>query len=124
MTPNLQADRTTLGVGGAASPEQIRAAYRRLAAVWHPDCGGDAARFQALTSAFHRLMTATPPRRGLLTELKAAFQKTEAEPIDFDLKDGVFRAHTQPKRRRPVLTTYDANGRQAPPKAGKLSVHA
>ncbi|HEX2701791.1 MAG TPA: hypothetical protein VHM89_16430 [Acidimicrobiales bacterium] len=44
----------------AASPAEVRAAFRRFAAVHHPDHGGTPARFQAGLEAYHRLTG--PPR--------------------------------------------------------------
>lgn len=43
--------RRLLGLSPAATPDDIRAAYRRLAAEMHPDRGGSDARLAALTEA-------------------------------------------------------------------------
>lgn len=45
----------TLGVGKSASPEEIKAAYRKLAMKHHPDRGGDQQTFQKLTEAYETL---------------------------------------------------------------------
>lgn len=45
----------TLGVGKSASPEEIKAAYRKLAMKHHPDRGGDPMQFQKLTEAYETL---------------------------------------------------------------------
>lgn len=45
-----------LGVERAALPHIIKAAYRRLAAVHHPDKGGDQEMFVAITTAYNVLM--------------------------------------------------------------------
>lgn len=50
-TAQLARARRLLRVSATASPEDIRAAYRRLAAETHPDRGGDAAQLAALTEA-------------------------------------------------------------------------
>lgn len=42
----------TLGVDRGASPEDVKQAYRRLAARHHPDRGGDTARFQEIQQAY------------------------------------------------------------------------
>lgn len=45
----------TLGVGKSASPEEIKAAYRKLAMKHHPDRGGDQKKFQSITEAYETL---------------------------------------------------------------------
>lgn len=50
-----------LGVKRTATPERIRQAYRKLALKHHPDRGGDAATFQAVTEA-HEVLS-DPDRR-------------------------------------------------------------
>jgi len=45
-----------LGVDRDAKPAAIKAAYRRLAAVHHPDRGGDQEMFVAITTAYNVLM--------------------------------------------------------------------
>lgn len=45
----------TLGVGKSASPEEIKAAYRKLAMKHHPDRGGDQKKFQTITEAYETL---------------------------------------------------------------------
>lgn len=45
----------TLGVPKGASEEEIKRAYRKLAAKHHPDRGGDTAKFQEIQSAYETL---------------------------------------------------------------------
>lgn len=44
-----------LGVGKNASPEEIKASYRKLASKNHPDRGGDTAAFQEIQAAYDTL---------------------------------------------------------------------
>jgi len=46
---------STLGVDRNSSPEDIKRAYRKMAAQHHPDRGGDTARFQEIQSAYDTL---------------------------------------------------------------------
>jgi hypothetical protein len=50
--------RATLGVGPDATPEQVREAHRRLAALEHPDRGGSHERMVRLNAARDRLLRA------------------------------------------------------------------
>jgi curved DNA-binding protein len=45
----------TLGVDRNASPDQIKSAYRKMAAKHHPDRGGDTASFQSVQAAYETL---------------------------------------------------------------------
>lgn len=46
---------STLGVDRAASPDDIKSAYRKLAMKHHPDRGGDQHQFQKITEAYETL---------------------------------------------------------------------
>lgn len=45
----------TLGVDRNASPDEIKKAYRKMAAIHHPDKGGDTAMFQKVQEAYDNL---------------------------------------------------------------------
>ena len=45
----------TLGINRDASPDEIKRAYRKLAAQHHPDRGGDTAKFQEIQAAYDTL---------------------------------------------------------------------
>ena len=45
----------TLGVAESASPEELKAAFRSLAKLHHPDMGGDQAKFQQINEAYSTL---------------------------------------------------------------------
>lgn len=45
----------TLGVNENANPDEIKQAYRKLAAQHHPDRGGDTAKFQQIQKAYETL---------------------------------------------------------------------
>lgn len=62
-TVELARARRLLRVSPTASAEDIRAAYRRLAADMHPDRGGSTARLAALTEARDLLLARLPEIR-------------------------------------------------------------
>lgn len=64
-----------LGVAPSATPEEIKKAYRKLAAVHHPDRGGDTAKFQELQSAYDIL--SNPDKR-------AAHDNPQPQGFHFD----------------------------------------
>jgi curved DNA-binding protein CbpA len=65
-----------LGVRPSADAAEIKAAYRTLAKVHHPDAGGDGDRFAEITLAYDVLMD--PARRKLYDETG----RIEDEPVD------------------------------------------
>jgi curved DNA-binding protein len=65
----LKHAREVLGVTSAATPAEVRQAFREAAKRAHPDAGGDEGAFRQVVQAFHRLQdplddrfTATPVR--------------------------------------------------------------
>jgi hypothetical protein len=54
----------TLGLGREADLEQVKASYRRLALVHHPDKGGEAAEFQRIKRAYDQALAFLRRRRG------------------------------------------------------------
>ena len=59
-----------LGVAPSATPDEIKKAYRKLAAVHHPDRGGDTAKFQDLQAAYD--IIGDPEKKFIESEKKAA----------------------------------------------------
>jgi DnaJ-domain-containing protein 1 len=47
---------TTLGLSAGATAQDIKAAYRRLAKLHHPDCGGDPEKFKEIQAAYDMAM--------------------------------------------------------------------
>jgi len=70
-----------LEISPDASPEEVRAAYRRLAKRHHPDAGGSPDRFHALREAYTIL--SHPARRRLYDRQRAAARPRTllAEPL-------------------------------------------
>src|SRR5437868_9185977 len=52
-----------LGVGKSASPDEIKKAYRRLAVQYHPDRGGDEAKFREASEAYEVLKDESKRKR-------------------------------------------------------------
>ena len=61
-----------LGVSRAASLDEVRAARRRLAAEFHPDRGGDAARMGEINVAFDAVVADLAGRRPVLGPVPAS----------------------------------------------------
>jgi len=76
---------TTLGVGRDASPEQIKSAYRKMAAKHHPDRGGDTAAFQNIQAAYETL--SDPNKRAQYDQPQPQFHQ---QPGGFHFHSGGF----------------------------------
>jgi hypothetical protein len=80
-----------LGVDIAASPEELRSAYRLAARDHHPDAGGDPVRMRDLNAAWHVL--GDPVRRAAYDrELggsppDGAGEPADPETVDFEMVD-------------------------------------
>jgi curved DNA-binding protein len=76
---------TTLGVGRDANPEQIKSAYRKMAAKHHPDRGGDTAAFQNVQAAYEIL--SDPNKRAQYDQPQPQFHQ---HPGGFQFHSGGF----------------------------------
>ena len=90
-----------LGVTRAATPEEIKKAYRRLASQHHPDKGGDTARFQELEEAYRVL--SDPQKRAAHDNpqpqgFPGGFQ-FHSQPFDFNNIFNMFGAQFQQHQR-------------------------
>lgn len=95
--------RTILGVEKSASKDEIKNAYRRLAAKHHPDKGGDAEKFKEIAAAYDVLQTPEPAadkynRRSFEEAYRDIFGDRASESlysvktfhVDVSLKDAYF----------------------------------
>ena len=84
-----------LGVRRGASPDEVRAAWRRRVLATHPDRGGDEAAFADVSEAY-RVLSGEP----------AAGSRTSGVPVVFVRRSGaVARAARWWRRRRSGRTT-------------------
>lgn len=90
-----------LGVGKDANAEDIKRAYRKLAAKHHPDRGGDTAKFQDIQRAYDTL--SDPDKRSAYDNPRPQFEggfggggfHYGAGPSMHDIFDRMFRQHQQ-----------------------------
>jgi hypothetical protein len=54
--PHVSPDLVVLELKAGATKDDIKSAYRRLARLHHPDCSGDATKFQLIQAAYERAM--------------------------------------------------------------------
>jgi curved DNA-binding protein CbpA len=69
-----------LGVTSGATEAQLKAAYRRLAKVRHPDAGGSDKAFQELQKAYE-LLTAPQPGKGRQRHRESPPSEDDGEPL-------------------------------------------
>ena len=94
----LKHAREVLGVSSAATPAEVRQAFREAAKRAHPDAGGDEGAFRQVVDAFHRLQdplderfTATPIRPRVTPDPDLEISPTlalEGGDIDHRMPDG------------------------------------
>jgi len=65
-----------LGVSKNASPDEIKRAYRRLAQQYHPDKGGDPAKFKEVNEAYQVL--SDPQKRSQYDQFGTTFEQAKA----------------------------------------------
>jgi curved DNA-binding protein len=77
----------TLGVPKGASEDEIKKAYRRLAAKHHPDRGGDTAKFQEIQTAYDTL---TDPQKRAQHDnpFQQGFHRTGPGNFEFHFSNG------------------------------------
>ena len=88
----------TLGIDRAATPDQIKLAYRRLASQHHPDKGGDTAQFQEIQEAYATL--SDDAKRNMYDRGGNANTQFHSSPgFDFDAIFNIFGADLRGQRR-------------------------
>lgn len=92
-----------LGVQRAATPDEIKRAYRKLASQHHPDKGGDTAKFQEIEEAYRVL--SDPQQRAAHDNpqpqgFPGGFQ-FHNQPFDFNNIFNMFGAQFQQNQHRP-----------------------
>lgn len=92
----------TLGVARTATADEIKQAFRRLASKYHPDKGGDTAKFQQIQSAYNTL--GDVEKRAVYDNPRPQFSAGQS-PFDinnifnmFAQSGGFHGSSTQPRR--------------------------
>jgi DnaJ family protein C protein 9 len=99
-----------IGVSPEASPEAIKSAYRKIALRFHPDKGGDASKFQALSAVYGIL--SDPSKRaaydehGSLTTLEADMNSWFADLFESAMDKYADMYKNSEDERRDILTAY------------------
>jgi curved DNA-binding protein len=86
-----------LGVGSDATDDKVKAAYYEKSKATHPDAGGDAAAFQAVTEAY---ATLRDPARRAEAEARAA-RRNAPDPFASVFGEAFAARTAKPKRRDP-----------------------
>jgi len=93
----------TLGVKTSATPDEIKRAYRKLAAQYHPGKRGDGAKFQELEQAYRTL--SDPQKRQQYDNPQPDFGNfgfhSQNTGFDFDTIFDIFGARFNPQAQRP-----------------------
>lgn len=92
-----------LGVTKTATPEEIKRAYRKLAAQHHPDRGGDTAKFQEVQAAYDTL--SDPNKRAGYDDPAQGgmpFGYAGHGPFDFDSIFDIFGSRFSARQQRPM----------------------
>lgn len=90
-----------LGVTRAASGDEIKRAYRKLASQHHPDKGGDKERFQDIQAAYAVL--GDEAKRAAYDNPQPQFAAFNGQgPFDFQSIFDMFGAQMRPQRRQPM----------------------
>lgn len=104
-SPAARTPYEVLGVSATASQDELRRAYRKQARQTHPDTGGDAAKFQAVQSAWERVGT---------SEARDAYERGRrrhtAEPAHETFAPQAPRARRPEERSRPRARSYGHPG--------------
>lgn len=95
----------TLGVDRNATPDEIKQAYRRMAAKHHPDReGGNKTKFQEIQSAYETL--SNPQKRAMHDSPQNPFSSMNGQGFDFDSIFNVFGARfNQPRQHQRAMMT-------------------
>lgn len=94
---------STLGVSKAATPDEIKKAYRKLASQHHPDKGGNTAKFQEIEEAYRVL--SDPAQRQQYDNPQPNFggfnfRQQSGQPFDFDNIFNMFGAQFNQTQQR------------------------
>jgi curved DNA-binding protein len=109
----------TLGVDRNASPDDIKRAYRKLAAQHHPDKGGDTAKFQEISAAYDTL--SNPEKKEQYDNPRPQFQNA---PGGFP---GGFHFHTGggvPPGFEDIFSQFGMFGQRQQPRNRTLNIQA
>lgn len=91
--PHLVTHFLRLGLSPSANRAEISAAYRAAALKHHPDRGGSAPEFAAITDSYHKLIRGTNQRFYRPASLRSFVDSQASEPSPFA---GIFTAVVLP----------------------------
>jgi curved DNA-binding protein len=104
----------TLGVAKNATPDEIKKAYRKLASQYHPDKGGDTAKFQQIQEAYavlsdpnKRMMYDNPQPQGFPGGFNVHMQGVDLNDLFGQVFNSQGRGPFGPNvRNRPIYRTH------------------